>query len=173
MENLISFIVFCQVLGAFIGAFATIWGEIAYLGATHDGDIDAAERAHMRSVALGLRFGMTLLLSSSLALVVIAYVTRVATQPALTTSYWTLIGSALLVIYTSWALSRRHISFKLGSAIAFTTWWFLAYLTLGWVPPLSFGATIAFLVIATAVFYAILQYARMLAHRPKYENSQE
>jgi len=155
------------MLGACIGAVTAVWGELAYLKAMRDGKIDRAERAHLQVIVHGLRWGMTLLLISSLALVVAAYLSRAALQPALTSGYWTLIVLAVLVIYVSWALSRGRISFALGSAIAFTGWWFLAYLTLGLVPPLSFGATVAFFVVATAVFYAILQYARMLAGSKK------
>lgn len=163
MTSFVAFIVFCQVLGALIGAFSTVWGEIAYLHAMRDGKLDHAERMHLRAIAHGLRFGMTLLLLASLALVVAAYLSHFAIQPALTSTYWTLIVFALLIVYVSWALSRGRISFGLGSALAFTAWWFLAYLTLGWLPPLSFGATLAFFVVATGVFYAILSYARMLA----------
>lgn len=164
MTPLVAFIVFCQALGALVGATTTVWGELAYLRALRDGKIDHAERVHLRIIAHGLRFGMTLLLLASLALVVVAYVSRDAVQPALMPSFWTLVLFALLIIYVSWALSRHRISFAFGSAIAFTAWWFLAYLTFGWIPTLSFGATVAFFVIATAIFYGILYYVRMLAH---------
>ena len=166
MIAFIAFIIFCQALGALIGAFAVIWGELAYLRAMRDGRIDHAERAHLHAIAHGLRFGMTLLLLASLALIIVEYLAHAAVQPGLTPGYWMLMAFAALVVYVSWALSRGRISFALGSAIAFTGWWFLAYLTLGLLPPLSFGATIGFFVVATAIFYAILQYARMLAlHR--------
>lgn len=162
MDTLVAFVIFCQALGAIIGAGTTVWGEMAYVRAMRDGRIDHAERAHLNAIAHGLRFGMSLLLLSSFALVVIAFLLRASVQPALTPSYWMLIVIALLVLYVSWALSRNRISFALGSAIAFSGWWFLAYLTLGWIPPLSFGAIIAFFAIETAIFYGILQYARML-----------
>jgi hypothetical protein len=165
MVALISFTVFCQALGAFIGAGAAIWGELAYMRAMRDGKIDVAERAHLRIIAHGLQFGMVLLLLASFVLVVLAYLLKASTQPALTTSYWSLIVAAFVVIYVSWALSRKKISFALGSAIAFTAWWFLAYLSIGWLPGISFGATIAFLFVATAIFYGILAYARMLTYR--------
>ncbi|MFI5260738.1 MAG: hypothetical protein ACHQU0_03020 [Candidatus Paceibacteria bacterium] len=167
MDAFIPFVLFCQALGAFIGAASTIWGEFSYLRAMRDGRIDHAERMHLRSIAHGLRFGMSLLLISSFALVVIAYLSKFAVQPVLTSSYWTLIILAIIVIYVSWALSRNRISFALGSAIAFSAWWFLAYLTVGLMPTLSFGSTIAFFVLATAIFYAILQYTRMLASPKK------
>jgi hypothetical protein len=135
--------------------------------AMRDGKVDRAERAHLHIIAHGLRFGMTLLLVSSFALVLIAYALQATIQPAQTTTFWTLIVFAILIVYVSWALSRNRISFAFGSAIAFTAWWLLAYLTLGWMPSLSFGATVAFFVVATAIFYGILQYARMLTGSKK------
>lgn len=171
MNAVVSLILFSQALGALIGAITTVWGELAYLRAHRDGHIDKAEQAHLRVIAHGLRFGMTLLLTASFALVVVAYLLHIQNQPAATPSYWALMLVALVVIYVAWALSRKKISFTLGSAIAFTAWWFLAYLTIGWLPPLSLGAMVGFLAVATLVFYGILQYARMLLgpRRPKRE----
>ena len=163
MTALVSFLVFCQALGASVGALTALWSEFAYIRAMRDGKIDIAERAHLDILARGLRFGMTLLLLASLGLVIIAYVARAIPQPALTSSYWTLIALALLIIGVSLALSRRRISFALGSAIVFTAWWFLAYLTIGWLPVLPFGSAVALLVVATAVVLALLHYVRLLA----------
>lgn len=163
MSALILFTFFCQALGAVVGAVTTVWGELAYQRAYKDGNIDAAERAHLHIIAHGLRFGMTLLLVASLALVVIAYVLNFTVQPGTTPSYWVLIVVALATVCVSWALSRKKISFALGSAMAFTGWWFLAYLTIGWLPPLPIGSTIGFLIVSAALFYGILQYARMLS----------
>ncbi len=160
--TLIPLLVFCQAFGALIGAFLAIWGEFSYIRALRDGKIDTAERAHLQMIARGLRFGMTLLLLSSLGLLIEAYLFSFP-QPALTVSYWTLIALALLIISVSWALSRKSISFALGSASIFTAWWFLVYLSFGWIPPMSFGATVMSFVIATALFYGILHYARLLA----------
>lgn len=164
MDSIIVFIVLCQAFGAFVGAGTTIWGELAYLRAMRDGTIDAAERAHLRIIAHGLRFGMTLLLISSFALVVAAYLLEAERQPAVTSSYWALMFIAIIVIAVSWALSRKKISFALGSAVAFTAWWFLAYLTIGRIPELALGATIGFFVVATGIFYGVLAYSRMLTH---------
>ena len=161
MDAFISFLVFCQALGALVGALTAIWSELAYVRALRDGKIDVAERVHLRVIGNGLRFGMTLLLLASFGLIVMAYLLS-SPQPALTPSYWTLIALALLIISVSWALSRKHIPFALGSASVFTAWWFLVYLSFGWIPPMSFGAAVMSFVVATAIFYAVLQYARLL-----------
>lgn len=163
MTALIPFLVFCQALGALVGAVTSVWGELAYIRDMRDGKIDTAERAHLNIIARGLRFGMILILLASLGLVIVAYTSGAALQPALTPAYWTLIMLALLVVGISWALFRRHISFAFGSAALFTSWWFLVYLTLGLLSPLSFGSSAALLVVATAIIYALLRYVRILA----------
>lgn len=162
MIFLISGLVLLQALGALVGAVFVVKGELAYVQVMRDGQIDRAERIYLGHLTHGLRFGMSLLLLSSLGLVIIAYTTNSISQPALMTSYWVFIALAFLVTVVSWALSRGRISFALGSAVAFTGWWFLAFLTLGQVPELSFGAMTMFFIIATAIFYALLSYARML-----------
>jgi len=164
MTALVSFLVLCQALGAFVGAGTAIWSEFSYLYAMRDGELDRAERSHLRVLGHGLRFGLVLLLLSSLGLVLVAYFMHAPMQPAVTPEYWASVTLALLIIYAAWALSHKHLSFALGSAIAFTAWWFLAYLAIGLVPPLSFGAITAFFIVATGIFYGLLQYARMLVY---------
>jgi hypothetical protein len=163
MLALVTFLMFCQALGATVGAVSVVWGEFAYVRAMRDGKVNHAERVHLQALGHGLRWGMSLLLLASLALVVVAFLLHAADQPALSASYWILIALALLVTTVSWALSRGRISFALGSAAAFTGWWFLAFLVIGQIPPLSFGAATAFFVVATGIFYALLRYARLLA----------
>lgn len=165
MTTLVPFIIFCQALGALVGAGTAVWGELAYIRAMRDGAIDAAERAHMIVIARGLRFGMSLLLLSSFALIVVDYMLQSSVQPALSTGYWISILLSLLIIGVAWALSKRRITFTFGSAIIFTAWWFLAYLMLGQLPGLSFGSAIALFVLATFIFYALLQYGRFLILR--------
>lgn len=153
------------MFGALIGAVFAVLSEMAYIRAIRDNKIDRAERVHLHNLAHGLRWGMSLLLIASFILIVIAYIEHAVIQPAMTAYYWIFVALTLIIIAISWALSRHRISFALGSAIAFTGWWFLTYLTFGLLPSLSFGATIVYFVVATGVFYALLQYARMLARQ--------
>ncbi|MFH1178480.1 MAG: hypothetical protein V1711_02040 [bacterium] len=169
MTTLILFLISCQVFGAFVGALTAVWGEIAYIHAMRlpdrqagDGKIDAAERAHLHIIANGLRFGMSLILLASLALVIVAFTLHGTVQPAMTASYWIFILFVFLIIGLSWALSRHHISFALCSVAALTAWWLLAYITLGQLT-VSFGGAIALYVVLTAIFYAVLCLIRFLA----------
>ncbi len=166
MGSFVIFILFCQALGAIIGTATVVWGELSYLRAIRDGRIDEGERKHLEMIARGLRFGMTLLLLASLALIFVAYASHDVMQPGLMSEYWLLVLGALLIVAVSWALSRKVISFALGSAVLFTAWWFLTYLTLGAFSVTSFGAVIGFFIVAIVIFYGVLQYIRMLS-RPK------
>ncbi len=160
MNALTVALVCVQALGAFIGAMTAVLAEFAYIRALQDGHLDRAERHHIDALARGLYVGMSLLLTASLGLVILAYQTGASVQPALTASYWSFVALALLVITVSYQRSRGRISFSLGSAAVFTAWWFLAYLALGQLPLLSFGASIACYVIATGFFYGLLHMTR-------------
>jgi len=156
-----------QTIGALIGAGAVLWGEFAYIRAMRDGRVTHAEREHLDRVALGLRFGMVLLLLSSLGLVIANYLAQSVTSPATSASYWILITLALLIVWASWALSRGRVSFAYGSALLFSAWWFLAYLTLGLLPVIAFSSAVAAFVVATALFYALLQTTRFFLVRKR------
>ena len=34
----------CQALGAFIGALAAVWGEVSFIVAMHNGNVEKAEK---------------------------------------------------------------------------------------------------------------------------------
>ncbi len=150
-----------QLLGALIGVGSAVWGELAYMRALRDGHIDKGEKAHIKSIGRGLRFGMTLLLLSSLGLVVSAYILQ-TTPPALTESYWLLVFLSTLIIGVSWALSRAVVPFAEGSIIAFSAWWFLFYLVSGQLTLENIGAAISFYIIATVLLMVIVKGARSL-----------
>jgi len=167
MTTLTLFLVFCQALGAFTGTITALWSEISYILAMRDGKLDIAERAHLRIIGNGLRYGMTLLLLASLGLVIVSYTGGEAVQPAMTASYWTLAVLTLLTIGISWALARKNIHHTLGSAAAFSAWWFLLYLTLGQLPSLSFGAAAALYVVLVVVIYGVFYFVRFLTLHKK------
>lgn len=158
-----SICLFFQALGALIGSGAAVWGELAYMRAMRDGRLDRAERAHLDSIAGGLRAGMLMLLLSSLGITVGSYLNQSVTQPALTSTFWVVTLLSLLIVYTTWALSRARVSFIHGSTLVFSAWWFLTYLTFGWLPWLTFGAAIALFVVLTVIFFGLLRLIRSLA----------
>jgi hypothetical protein len=167
MIALIFLLICLQSFGACVGAFAAIWGEVVYILATRDGKIDKAERAHIKAIGHGLRFGMSLLLLASLALVIVDYTLQVMLQPALTASYWSFIVLAVIAIVVSWLLAHKKISFIAGSAISISAWLFMVYLALGLLQVTSFISVIAMFVVLVVVFYAVIYYVRLLASHKK------
>ncbi len=163
MTTLTAVLVAIQALGAVIGAGYAVWAEIAYFRAARDGVIDTAERAHLRNIAHGLRWGMSLLLLASLGLVISAYTSQVVPAPALQSAYWIQTALAFLIILLSWLLSKKRIAFALGSAGIFSAWWFLALLALGQVPAIALGSAVALYILATALLLALFWYIRFRA----------
>lgn len=166
MTSIVLALLSLQAFGALFGAVSAVWGEIAYIRAHQDGLIDQAERAHLERIALGLRFGMLTLLLSSFGLIVVSYMLGVTTPPGLSVGYWLLVCLALLTVWASWALSRKRISFDIGSAVVFSAWWTLFYLSSGLLPPLSLGAAVAVCVVVTVLFYLLLRMMRAIMIRP-------
>jgi hypothetical protein len=165
MSALTAFFLYLQALGAIGGTCTAVWGEVAYAAAMRDKHIDASERRHLHLIAASLRYGMFFMLIASLGLVIMAYQNGAAAQPALTTSYWIFMVLALIVICAAWLLSKHKISHALGSAIIFTSWWFLFFLSLGLMPVLPFGAILLSYIVACALFFGMLQYARSFITR--------
>lgn len=162
MEALLIGSALVQAIGAIIGAGGSVISELVYVKAVQDGRISGAERAHLAIVARGLRIGMLLLLLGSIALVALDYVFQLPMQPALTAEYWLLMTLALTIIGVTWALSKRRLPFWLGSAAAFVGWWFAALLTVGRLPELGYGGTLAAYLVTTGIVAGLFAYARML-----------
>lgn len=160
MSALTAFFVYTQALGALGGALAAVWGEIVYVRAVEDDCVTTAERTQLHVVAASLRYGMGMMLISSLALVVISYHSGAALQPALTGSYWLFMVLALGVVYIAKRMSEGRMAHLTGTAVLFATWWFLAYLSFGLVPALPFGALVALYLFASVVLFGVLQYVR-------------
>lgn len=167
MELITAVLLVCQALGAVVGAGTAVWGELAYIRAHRDGKIDRHERAHLAVIERGLRFGLSLVLLSSLGLVVAAYVGEAVIQPAYTMSYWLLIGLAFVVLSVSWAMSRKVLSFAYGSAIAFAAWWCLVFLTVGGLPVASPLEAVLTFALAVLAFGGILFLMRRFALRSR------
>jgi hypothetical protein len=164
LEIFVGILIVCQAIGACFGALTTVWAERAYVKSMKNGRVDHAERAHLLVIGHGLQYGMLLLLLSSLGLVIVSFVQHAALQPALSSSYWILVMLALVIITVSSMLARKRLPFQIASPALFAAWWFLVYLSFGWLS-LSFGAAVMSLVVTTAIFYALLYWARFLAIR--------
>jgi len=162
MDALIDVAVLVQAVSAVVGAGGAVVGEISYFRAIGDGRIDAAEAAHLAVIARVLRYAMSGLLIASFVLVVSAYVRASSVPPAVTSGYWMQTLLAVVIIWSTWALSRRRVTFAVGAGTAFSAWWFIALMNLGQVPALSFGALLMYYIVASIIIVAVLYYLRSL-----------
>ena len=166
MSALVILFTALELCGALIGAAFSIRAEYAWLKAMRDGHIDRAERAHLDEIADGLRYGMVLLVVSSIALVFLSYASGAPLQPATTGTYWSMMTVILVIVIAAWAHSHEWIGFSLASAAVFSGWWFLLYLIIGFVPSVSFGELVGAFIASTILLYAILYGARKLPRFP-------
>ncbi len=160
MQTVLSILAFLQAAGAIVGAGGSVLSELFYYRAIRDGRVTGAEREVLDFNANTLTLAMIVLLLSTVGMAVVDFLIGSATQPAVTAPYWVEVTIVLVVIASSWGLMRRRLPHWLGFAAIFTGWWYLALLTLGQVPPASYGASLAVYVIGTAIIAGLLSYFR-------------
>ena len=162
MNTLTLLFTLMQAAGAVVGAGGSVFAELFYLRAVKDGAIDEAERAHLSTVAGALRIGMLIYLIGSVGMVIMSFAYLTPLQPALTHTYWIQAGLVFAILFFAWALSRKLVSFTVGSAGVFAGWWFITFLVFEKLPAITFGAAVGIYLVATAVVAAFLYYVRTL-----------
>ncbi len=150
-------------LGAALGAVGITMGELFYTRAAADGKIETCEKEYIRATFWTLRYGMSLVLISSIAQIVTQYFAIDAPQDVLTPAFWFSLISALCVIFAGWGIARNRIPWWLGSAIGFTGWWTIFVLTAWRNLPYSFFTLLITFVIGTAVVAGLFSAIRSLA----------
>ncbi len=146
-----------QLMGAVVGAASAVLAEVWYLEALRDGKVTRKENKHIAVATHGLRFGMSLVLLSSLGLLVTDYLLGGGRSAVLTPSYGALFGIIVLIFAISWTMSKRPKTFAWGSLVTFSAWWFMVYLTLGALP-------IDSLVAAAGIFLGTLLLLSVILH---------
>ena len=158
---LIPILVALNTFGALIGVGFTTFAEIFYTHAVSDGEIDHHERKYLRHLFKGFTFGITLVLFSNLALIVLEYLVPDAPQAVLAAPFWALQTLTLLIIATGWLLSKRRIAWWLGSAMVLTAWWVMLFIDLGSFNTSSFLTLVFEYILVTGLVAGLLSYARM------------
>ena len=153
-----------QLVGATIGAVYAILAELRYLQAIRDGKVTTRERRHILATQRGLRFGMSVVLLSSLGLVLVGYVNQGAGF-VLAPSYLAFVGLVVLIVTLSWVMSKRPRTFVWASLLTFTGWWYMVYLTMGALPVTSLAAAVSMYLVVLALLSSILHGARSFAKR--------
>jgi hypothetical protein len=159
--ELVPLLAALSTLGALIGAGFTTYAEIFFTHAASDGEIDHHERKYLRRLFKGFAFGITLVLFSNIALIVLEYLVPSAPQAVLAAPFWTLQTLTLLIIFVGWLLSKRRIPWWLGSTAVLTAWWMLLFIDLGSFNTSGFLDLLFTYVLVTALVAGVLSYLRM------------
>ncbi len=125
MPTLIFVIALIHALGAGIGAAGITFAEVRYLKAVADGNIDTHERDYIRTTFWALRWGMAIVLLSSIALGIVQYQLPGAPQAVLAVSFWASTTIALVIILAGYALAKGIMPWSIASALGFAGWWMI------------------------------------------------
>lgn len=116
-------------LGAALGAGGSLFAEIFYAKATADGHLDRREREWFRTTYFALRWGMTIVLLTGIALIVVQYFLPNSPTEVLHPAIWMQNILALVIVGFASALARKQVSWETGASAIFAGWWMIFMLT--------------------------------------------
>ncbi len=163
---LIQLAILTNVIGALLGTAFTTYAEIYYTIAASDGRIDHHERKYLRHLFRGLRFGMTLVLLSGIALIVLEYLVPSGQQAVLASPFWMLETLIFLVLILGRQLSEKRVTWWLGSAGVLSAWWMILLIDFGVFNQFGYLILVSLYVLTTLVVAGILGYIRMWLWHP-------
>ncbi len=155
-------LVLLHLASTFVGAGSITIAEWRYFRALMDGRIDDGERAHLVALFFSLRFALVLMVLTDILLSVALFMLPGTSNITLTAPYWFGLSIATLLVGVSWLRFHGRIPFWAGSAFAFTGWWYLAGIDMGYVPIASFGSALIGFVISVGVISVIFGFMRFL-----------
>ncbi len=165
-------LVVVHLIATLLGAGSITVAEWQYFRALMDGRIDAGERAHLNALFFSLRYALVLMVLADVVLSVALYALPGAPAITLTAPYWLEMVLTILLIGASWLRFHGRIPFWAGSAIAFTGWWYLAGLDLGFLPVAGFGSAFVGFIVSVALIAVLFRYARFLVRaRVEHQNA--
>ncbi len=163
LSSSIVILVLAHIAATLVGVGSITVAEWQYFRALSDGRIDDGERAHIVSLFFSLRFALTLVLLIDILLGFVVFMSPQILSLASSVPYWFEMFIILSLITASWLRFHGRIPFWAGSAVAFTGWWYLFGMNLGYIPVESFGAAVIGFIVSIAVISGVFGYARFLA----------
>lgn len=164
--NPVTIIATLYFLGVVIGTAYTTLAEISYLRAASDGDVDAHERKYLRRLYRGMHFGMSLVLCTAIALIVLEYLVAGAPQDVLAAPFWAAQTITAAMVYFGWSLEKRQTPWWVASAGIVVGWWMLAFLDLGYFNNYPYVAIIMMYILLLFIIAGIVGYIRLWTWKP-------
>ncbi len=151
-------------LGAAFGVGGVTYAEVTYTKAIADNRITDRERDYFAKSFWALRWGMTTVLLSGIALIIVQYFLPDSPDTVLYAPLWMQNTLALVVTLSAWLMARKYISWWLGSSIAFAGWWMLLILDAFALFPFSYLILLFTYFVAVFLSAAFWGYVRVLLH---------
>lgn len=152
-----------HTLGAGLGACAVLYAEWEYLQGHLGGTLTKGERRHLFATFFALRWGLSIVLLSGLALVIAEYLSPVAPSVIDFAPFWAGNTLVLVIILSGFLLSRKLIPFWIGGASALTAWWYVLVLDFLHAPTPSYGELMMSYLYTTVLIGFLLAFLRGLA----------
>jgi hypothetical protein len=160
--DLITVAAVLHTFGAALGTALVTFAEVFYIEAAIDGKIDHHERKYLRHLFRSMKFGITLVAATGIALIVLEYLVPDAPRQVYAASFWATQIFTIFIILLAALLAKRLVSWRFGSAGILAGWWMLLVTDLGYFINSSFSVIISSYLVLSLVLAAALYYLHKL-----------
>jgi hypothetical protein len=164
LADLATLLIAVHAIGAALGAGAATFAEIAYAKAIADNRVEERERAYFAKSYWALRWGMTTVLLSGIALIIVQYFLPDSPDAVLYAPLWMQNTLVLVIAISAWLMARGHVDWWVGSSIAFAGWWMLFILDAFALFPFSYLVLLFAYLIGVFISAAFWGYVRTYLH---------
>jgi hypothetical protein len=164
MEAALPVLALVHTLGAALGAAGVTFAEILYLKASADGRIDRRERDYVRAAFWALKWGMGVVLLSSIALIFAQYAAGGA-QLVLMPAFWASLTLALVILLCGYELSKKRIPWAVATGFGFAAWWAILAIDAWRGIPLGYGPILFSYLVFAFISMGAWGYARLFVTR--------
>ncbi|VAW32104.1 hypothetical protein MNBD_CPR01-407 [hydrothermal vent metagenome] len=155
-------LVLVHLASTLVGAGSITVAEWQYFRALMDGRIDDGERAHLVALFFSLRFALVLMVLTDIAIATVLFFLQGAHPFGLNAIYWFGLSLAVILAGVSWLRFNARIPFWAGSAIAFSGWWYLAGMDMGYIPISGYFSAMLGFIVSVGVISALFGFVRFL-----------
>lgn len=159
-----------HTVGTLVGAGGIAFAEFFYTKAVADGYVDRKERRqYLKALLWPLRWGMGLVLLSSIMISLTEYSMPDLTQSVMSSGFWTELSLAVVIIVATWLMVKSRLPLWLGSSSVLIGWWMLLLIDAARPLSLTYSTYVVFYIVSVLVTSGVLSYLRVfLAHaRPR------
>lgn len=164
LEALATLLAAIHLIGAALGVGGVTYAELAHAKAIADGRVERKEYEYFARAFWALRWGMTTVLLSGLALVYVQFFLPDSPDALVYSPLWIQNTLALAITLGAWFMSRRSWPWWLGSSVVFAGWWMMFILDLFALFTVSYLLLVFTYVVAIFLSAGFWGYVQTLLH---------